>query len=190
MVVGDKSADRKPDICSNGGGALVTGGASQIAGAINDRAARAASREEGREMTDGKIVESPVERLVPSMLPRLEAIDWPLIGRTFYLDKPVVSIGRLVANDICLEDPFVSRYHCVIGYEDGQYVLEDLHSTNGTYVNGERINVYALAEGDLIRIGASRFEVRLQFPGASGAVRQHLCAAKDGRSQLNEITLR
>jgi pSer/pThr/pTyr-binding forkhead associated (FHA) protein len=140
-------------------------------------------------MTDDKIVESPIERSGLGMIPRLEAIDWPLIGRTFYLDKPVVSIGRLVANDICLEDPFVSRHHCVISNEGEQFILEDLHSANGTYVNGERINACALAEGSLIRIGTSRFEVRLQFPGASIAVSQNLFDAKNGRSQLNEITL-
>jgi hypothetical protein len=167
----------------------VAGGASQFADAIIDRAARAAAREEWRAMTADKIVESPIERSGLGMIPRLEAIDWPLIGLTFYLDRPVVSIGRVVSNDICLEDPFVSRYHCVIRYEAGQYVLEDLHSTNGTFVNGERVNAYALAEGDLIRIGTSRFEVRLQNPEESIAVSQNLFAAKNGRSQLNEITL-
>jgi pSer/pThr/pTyr-binding forkhead associated (FHA) protein len=138
-------------------------------------------------MTDDKIVESPVERLVSGLTPRLEAIDWPLTGRTFYLDKPVVSIGRLVANGICLEDPFVSRHHCVIRNEDGQYVIKDLHSTNGTYVNGERINAYSLAEGDLIRIGASRFEVRLQNSEESIAVGQNLFEAKNGHAPLGEI---
>jgi pSer/pThr/pTyr-binding forkhead associated (FHA) protein len=140
-------------------------------------------------MTSDKIIESPVEQSSLDMLPRLEAIDWPLIGQTFYLDKPRVAIGRLVANDICLEDPFVSRWHCVISNEDGQYVIEDLHSTNGTYVNGERINAHALAEGDLIRIGTLRFEVRLQNTEESIAVSQTLFAAKNDRSPLNDITL-
>jgi len=140
-------------------------------------------------MTDDKIVESPTEKSVLDMLPRLEAIDWPLIGRSFYLDKPVVSIGRLVEHDICLEDPFVSRYHCVIRNEDGQYVIEDLKSTNGTFINGERVNVYPLEEGDLIRIGTSRFEVRLQKSEEPMAVSQNLFEARNGRSPLGEITL-
>jgi pSer/pThr/pTyr-binding forkhead associated (FHA) protein len=140
-------------------------------------------------MTDDMIVESPVEQSSIDMLPRLQAIDWPLIGRTFYLDKPVVSIGRLMANDICLEDPFVSRHHCVIRNEDGHYVIEDLNSTNGTYVNGERINAYSLAEDDLIRIGASRFEVRLQNPEEAIAVSQNLFEAKNGHAPLKEIRL-
>jgi pSer/pThr/pTyr-binding forkhead associated (FHA) protein len=114
----------------------------------------------------------------------LEAIDWPLIGQTFYLDMPVVSIGRLMANDICLEDPFVSRYHCVIRNEDGQYVLEDLNSTNGTYVNGERVKAYSLAEGDLIRVGASRFEVRLQNTEGAMAASQNMFEAKNGHAPL------
>lgn len=112
------------------------------------------------------------------MLPRLEAIDWPLIGRTFYLDKPVVSIGRLVSNDICLEDPFVSLHHCVIRNEGDEYVIEDLKSRNGTYVNGERVNACSLEEGSLIRIGTSRFEVRLKNPEESMALSQNLVGAE------------
>jgi pSer/pThr/pTyr-binding forkhead associated (FHA) protein len=132
-------------------------------------------------MMDNKIVEAPVERSILDMLPRLDAIDWPLIGRTFYLDKPVVSIGRLVANDICLEDPFVSRHHCLIRQEGGQYVIEDLNSTNGTYVNGDRVNACSLKEGALIRIGTARFEVRLPGPEGSMAASQNLVSSNGGR---------
>ena len=76
---------------------------------------------------------------------------------TFYLDEPVVSIGRLVSNDIYLEDPFVSRHHSVIRNQGEQYVIEDVNSANGTYVNGERVDAGALEEGSIIQIGASRF---------------------------------
>jgi pSer/pThr/pTyr-binding forkhead associated (FHA) protein len=141
-------------------------------------------------MTDDKMVESPVEISVSDMVPRLEAIDGPLIGRTFYLDKPVVSIGRLAENDICLEDSFVSRHHCVIRNVDGQYVIEDLNSANGTYVNGERVNACSLAEGDLIRIGASRFEVGLQNTEGSMAVSQNLFEAKNVHAPFGVSSVR
>jgi pSer/pThr/pTyr-binding forkhead associated (FHA) protein len=91
------------------------------------------------------------------MIPRLVAIEGPLCGRTFYLDEPAFSIGRLVSNDICLEDPFVSRRHCVIRTEREHYLIQDLNSANGTYVNSERVNTGLLIEGSLIGIGASRF---------------------------------
>ena len=95
------------------------------------------------------------------MIPRLVAIEGPLCGRTFYLDEPAFSIGRLVANDICLEDPFVSRRHCVIRTEREHYFIQDLNSANGTYVNSERVNTGLLREGSLIGIGASRFLFKL-----------------------------
>jgi pSer/pThr/pTyr-binding forkhead associated (FHA) protein len=125
-------------------------------------------------MMSGEAVESTVERLISGMIPRLEALDWPLIGRTFYLDQPVVSIGRLASNDICLEDPFVSRHHCLIRKEAGQYVIEDLSSANGTYVNGERVNACSLKEGSIIRIGTARFEFRQ-------AASQNLISSDGGR---------
>jgi pSer/pThr/pTyr-binding forkhead associated (FHA) protein len=123
-------------------------------------------------MTDNKIVESPIERLGSGMIPRLVAIDGPSSGRTFYLDDPVVSIGRLVSNDICLKDPFVSRHHCVIRNEGEQYMIEDLNSANGTYVNGERINAGSLKEGAIIQIGTSRLIFRLQYPEEPVALSQ------------------
>jgi pSer/pThr/pTyr-binding forkhead associated (FHA) protein len=95
------------------------------------------------------------------MIPRLVAIDGPLCGRTFYLDEPALSIGRLVSNDICLEDPFVSRRHCVIRTDREHYLIQDLNSANGTYVNSERVNTGLLREGSLIGIGASRFLFKL-----------------------------
>jgi pSer/pThr/pTyr-binding forkhead associated (FHA) protein len=125
-------------------------------------------------MMDNKIVESPTEMLVSGISPRLVAIDGPLSGRTFYLDESVVSIGRLASNDICLEDPFVSRHHCVIRTEGDEYMIEDFNSANGTYVNGELVKACLLTEGALIQIGTSQFRFRLQNPEEAMAVSQNL----------------
>jgi pSer/pThr/pTyr-binding forkhead associated (FHA) protein len=132
-------------------------------------------------MTDNKLVESHTEMLVSGMMPRLVAIDGPLSGRTFYLDEPVVSIGRLVSNDICLEDPFVSRHHCVIRTEGDEYMIEDLNSANGTYVNGELVKACSLTEGAFIRIGSSLFRFRLQNPEEAMAVSQNLISPNGER---------
>jgi pSer/pThr/pTyr-binding forkhead associated (FHA) protein len=96
------------------------------------------------------------------MIARLVAIDGPLTGRTFYLEGPVFSIGRRSANDITLEDWFVSRHHCRIRNEGEQHMIEDLNSANGTYVNGERVKAGALKEESVIEIGASRFLCKFQ----------------------------
>ena len=112
-------------------------------------------------MINNKAFDSPIERLVLDIVPRLVAIEGPLRGRTFYLDEPALSIGRLVSNDICLEDPFVSRKHCVIRTENEHFVIQDSNSANGTFVNGERVNAGLLKEGSLIGIGSSLFLFRL-----------------------------
>ena len=111
-------------------------------------------------MINNKAFDSPIERLVLDIVPRLVAFEGPLRGRTFYLDEPALSIGRLVSNDICLEDPFVSRKHCVIRTENEHFVIQDLNSSNGTFINAERVDAGLLKEGSLIGIGSSLFLFR------------------------------
>ena len=132
-------------------------------------------------MINNEIVESPAEMLVSAMSPRLVAIDGPLSGHIFYLDEAVVSIGRLVSNNICLDDPFVSRQHCVIRTEGDEYMIEDLNSANGTYVNGELVKEYSLAEGALIQIGTSTFRFRIQSPDESLVVSRNLISSNGER---------
>ncbi len=71
----------------------------------------------------------------------------------FVLDKEVMTIGRKDDNDICIENLAVSGHHAKLLtiFEDS--FLEDLDSTNGTYVNGKPINKHPLKNGDVITIG-------------------------------------
>jgi pSer/pThr/pTyr-binding forkhead associated (FHA) protein len=138
-------------------------------------------------MTTNKTGDSPIERLFLAITARLVAVNGPLSGETFYLGEPVVSIGRIGSNDICLEDPFVSRHHCVIRNEGDEYLIEDLNSANGTYLNDERVNAGALKEGCLIQIGTSRFLFKLQNPEESITLGQNLVLAKNEPSPLDEL---
>jgi Protein of unknown function (DUF3662)/Inner membrane component of T3SS, cytoplasmic domain len=81
-------------------------------------------------------------------------------GRAFPLAKDRVSIGRLDESDIALSDPGVSRKHAEVHRRDGEYVVVDLGSTNGTMVNEAVISERALRPGDRITIGRSVFEFR------------------------------
>lgn len=89
----------------------------------------------------------------------------PTPGAAFDLTKEVTLLGRDVTNDISLGDPEVSRQHARVTRTPGGYVLEDLGSTNGSFVNGERLVApRVLASGDLIGLGEN---VTLSFEGAS-----------------------
>ena len=70
------------------------------------------------------------------------------------LFRPETHIGKLASNDIMVTDPYASRIHAVIRWAPQGYVLEDLRSTNGTYVDGQRIAAPVfLQPGQVIRIG-------------------------------------
>jgi hypothetical protein len=79
----------------------------------------------------------------------------------------VAKIGRDPGNDVILRDPKVSRHHAEIIFEKGFFVLRDLSSANGTYVNGRKIHVAPLTDGAEIRLGNSHgvFNEELSQPG-------------------------
>lgn len=96
---------------------------------------------------------------------RLVAISGSLAGETFYCDQESISIGRDSSNDIQLKDSSVSRRHCVIRRENGQYWIMDLDSRNGTLVNGKlTAGETLLTEGSTLEIGKHKFLFRLDDP--------------------------
>jgi pSer/pThr/pTyr-binding forkhead associated (FHA) protein len=63
------------------------------------------------------------------------------------------SIGRLESNDISIKEQHVSRQHAVINFRDGIFMITDLGSANGTYVNDQKLSTpFPLASGDVIRL--------------------------------------
>ena len=77
------------------------------------------------------------------------------LGQTFVLDKPSVFIGRDSSCDFHIDDPLISKKHCSVTSEkDGHFVLQDLESTNSTYLNGKILKkAHTLTYGDRIIIG-------------------------------------
>ena len=105
-------------------------------------------------------------------------------------------IGRSADNDLVLADMLVSRYHARIGRDPGdQLRLVDLASSNGTFVNGHRIEERSLSEGDLLGIGGHVFAVHgawlQEYDDAAGA---WLCALHvgvrvgGGQRLLNDVS--
>jgi hypothetical protein len=83
-----------------------------------------------------------------------------MAGRRYPLGKPQV-IGRSAEADIVVDDGYASEFHFRIGIQDGEVVVHDLGSTNGTYVNGRRVTApTGLGRGDSVQIGKTIFEVR------------------------------
>jgi hypothetical protein len=72
--------------------------------------------------------------------------------RTFPLHQRVVNIGRRLGNHIVIDDPRVSRSHAQVRTVRGRYVLFDLNSTGGTFINGLRITQHSLKPGDVISL--------------------------------------
>ncbi len=72
--------------------------------------------------------------------------------RNFPLVKPLIRIGRRMENDLVLADLHVSRFHAELRFQEGRFVVIDLHSTAGTFVNGKQIHEHPLTPGDLVTI--------------------------------------
>jgi len=79
-------------------------------------------------------------------------------GKKFTLSKNTTTVGKKEDNDIALTDKTVSRQHFEIDKQSDSYLLRDLDSTNGTYVNGTRVKEAYLLPGDRVKIGRSTLE--------------------------------
>lgn len=89
----------------------------------------------------------------------------PAPGKTFAIEKSELFFGRDVANEVFINDAEVSRRHARLTVQASGYILEDLGSTNGTFVNGQRLTgPRVLRLGDMIMLGEN---VSLVFEMAS-----------------------
>ncbi len=89
----------------------------------------------------------------------------PTPGKVFSLDKDEMFIGREANNDITINDPEVSRRHARLYVQGGNMILEDLGSTNGTSVNGQRLTgPYVLRAGEIITLG-EKITLLFEFAG-------------------------
>ncbi len=76
----------------------------------------------------------------------------------YTIDKDTITIGRRTDNDICLDNLAISGYHSQITTVLNDSFLEDLNSTNGTFVNSKIVKKHALKDGDIIDIGNHRIK--------------------------------
>ena len=95
------------------------------------------------------------------MQAKLAALSGPL-GKSYFPFAELVSIGRDSSNSICLNDHAVSPNHCRITLDNERFLLTDLESHSGTFVNGIPVKERVLAPGDQIAVGNSLFLFRLE----------------------------
>jgi len=78
----------------------------------------------------------------------------PTPGKTFPMEGDVLTIGREATNAIAINDAEVSRKHAQLVFQGGKYIITDLGSTNGTFVNGQRLTgQHVLQPGEIISLG-------------------------------------
>ncbi|MDL5158232.1 glycogen accumulation regulator GarA [Actinomycetospora termitidis] len=95
----------------------------------------------------------------------------PNAGSRFLLDRDTTSAGRHPDSDIFLDDVTVSRRHAEFRRDGAEFVVVDVGSLNGTYVNREPVDTAVLANGDEVQIGKFRL-VFLTGPRDAGSVGQ------------------
>ena len=106
-------------------------------------------------------------------------------GTRFELEKPTLSIGRDVRNDICLQDTEISRRHAELRQADGGFTIHDLGSSNGTFVNGTAISTHAMQSGDQLLLG--RTLLLYTGGGASAVIDGKVDIVTPGRNDDSRI---
>lgn len=90
-----------------------------------------------------------------------------LTGRSHELSVDKTTIGRVEDNTFQIAEASVSSHHCEILLRGGDVVVKDLNSTNGTFINGEKVGESILKPGQVLRLG--QIEMRLENGAASAA---------------------
>src|SRR5713226_6219019 len=88
----------------------------------------------------------------------LSILSGPSQGETHTLNKPRIVLGRQGA-DVALNDPEISRHHCLLEVRDTYVNLKDMDSTNGTFYEEERVRAAMLQDGTEFRVGGSMIRV-------------------------------
>src|SRR5256885_8585156 len=91
---------------------------------------------------------------------KLVVLSEGLTGLTYELKVDKTTIGRFEDNAFQIAEPSVSSHHCELIQRGSDIVVKDLNSTNGTFVNGEKITEAALKPGQILRLG--QVEMRLE----------------------------
>lgn len=115
-------------------------------------------------------------------MPKLVVLSEGQTGRSYELKGDKTTIGRLDDNSFQIPEQSVSSHHCEVLLKGSDVIVKDLGSTNGTFINGEKITEKVLKPGQILRLGS--IEVRLEGDGPAGGA----SAAQAGKKQMDQNT--
>jgi pSer/pThr/pTyr-binding forkhead associated (FHA) protein len=108
---------------------------------------------------------------------KLVVLSEGLTGRSYELKVEKTTVGRLDDNAFQIPEQSVSSHHCEVLLKGTDVLVKDLNSTNGTYINGEKVTEQVLKPGQILRLG--QIELRLEADGAQ---------APAGKKQMDQNT--
>jgi pSer/pThr/pTyr-binding forkhead associated (FHA) protein len=109
-----------------------------------------------------------------------------MTGRSQELNLEKTTVGRVEDNTFQIAEPSVSSHHCEILLKSGEVMVKDLNSTNGTYINGEKISEAALKPGQILRLGQIEMRLETEAPAPSSKKLDQTMVMQRG-VQLSEL---
>ena len=103
---------------------------------------------------------------------KLVILSQGLTGQAHELKVDRTTIGRVEDNTFSITDPSVSSHHCEVLLRGTEVVVRDLNSTNGSFINGEKITEAPLKPGQILRLGQIELRLESDAPGAAPASRK------------------
>src|SRR6476646_9922124 len=98
---------------------------------------------------------------------KLVVLSAGMTGRTHELKVDKTTVGRVEDNTFEIAEASISSHHCELLLRGSDVVVRDLNSTNGTFINGEKISESVLKPGQVLRLG--QIEMRLETDNGGGA---------------------
>src|SRR5690349_15088670 len=99
---------------------------------------------------------------------KLVVLSAGMTGRTHELKVDKTTIGRVEDNTFEIAEASVSSHHCELLQRGSEILVRDLNSTNGTFINGEKISESVLKPGQILRLGQVEMRLELDTPAATG----------------------
>jgi pSer/pThr/pTyr-binding forkhead associated (FHA) protein len=118
---------------------------------------------------------------------KLVVLSAGMTGRTQELKVDKTTIGRVDDNTFQIAEPSVSSHHCEVLLRGKEVVVRDLNSTNGTYINGEKVTESVIKPGQILRLGQVEMRLETDTPAASGKKQIDQTMVMQRGVSLNEL---